>query len=159
MASVEARLAALAETIRRRQFAHEGPMDALSRSLEELEGELLGLDDLGKAVLLAELNREGEDGAEAVDLTPEDLEEFSKEYLNVLCGKVTGALYRATQIPARFGQPVFYHGRYEPEGQEVQFILTYADEHSKGAQLIHHVPCAPEAQAASDEIEQGGEIQ
>ena len=89
-------------------------------------------------------------------VTPEDLEEFSKEYLNVLCGKVTGALYRATQIPARFGQPVFYHGRYE---QEVQFILTYADENSKGAQLIHHVPCAPEAQAALDEIEQGGEIQ
>lgn len=51
-------------------------MDALSRSLEELEGELLGLDDLGKAVLLAELNREGEDGAEAVDLTPEDLEQW-----------------------------------------------------------------------------------
>lgn len=92
-------------------------------------------------------------------VTPEDLEEFSKEYLNVLCGKVTGAMYQSTQIPAHFGQPVFYHGRYEPEGQEVQFILTYADEHSKGAQLIHHVPCAPEAQAASDEIEQGGEIQ
>lgn len=36
----------------------------------------MGLDDLGKAVLLAELNREGEDGAEAVDLTPEDLEQW-----------------------------------------------------------------------------------
>ena len=74
-------------------------------------------------------------------VTPEDLEEFSKEYLNVLCGKVTGAMYQSTQIPAHFGQPVFYHGRYEPEGQEVQFVLTYSDEHSKGAQLIHHVPC------------------
>ena len=74
-------------------------------------------------------------------VTAEDLEEFSKEYLNVLCGKVTGAMFRATQIPAHFGQPVFYHGRYEPEGQEVQFILTYSDGHSEGAQLIHHVPC------------------
>ena len=74
MASVEARLAALAETIRRRQFAHEGPMDALSRSLEELEGELLGLDDLGKAAFLAELNQEDEDGTEGVGLTLEDLE-------------------------------------------------------------------------------------
>lgn len=74
-------------------------------------------------------------------VTPEDLEEFSKEYLNVLCGKVTGAMYQSTQIPAHFGQPVFYHGRYEPEGQEVQFVLTYSDEQSKGAQLIHHVPC------------------
>jgi len=78
-------------------------------------------------------------------VSPEDLEEFSKEYLNVLCGKVTGAMYRATQIPAHFGQPVFYHGRYEPEGQEIQFILTYADEDSNGAQLIHHVPSARES--------------
>lgn len=75
-------------------------------------------------------------------VTPEDLEEFSKEYFNVLCGKVTGAMFRATQIPAHFGQPVFYRGRYEPEEQEVQLILTYSDEHSEGAQLIHHVPCA-----------------
>ena len=76
MASIEARLAALAETIRRRQFAHEGPMDALSRSLEELEGELLGLDDLGKAAFLAELNREDEDGAEGVGIEPETLEQW-----------------------------------------------------------------------------------
>ena len=76
-------------------------------------------------------------------VTPEDLEEFSKEYLNVLCGKVTGAMYRATQI---------YHGRYEPEGQEIQFVLTYSDEHSKGAQLIHHVPCSSEDETALDEI-------
>ena len=75
-------------------------------------------------------------------VTQEDLEEFCKEYFNVLCGKITGAMYQATQIPAHFGQPVFYRGRYEPEEQEVQFILTYSDGHSEGAQLIHHVPCA-----------------
>ena len=75
-------------------------------------------------------------------VTPEDLEEFTKEYLNVLCGKVTAAMFRATHIPAHFGQPVFYRGRYEPEGQEIQFVLTYSDEYCAGAQLIHHVPCA-----------------
>lgn len=78
-------------------------------------------------------------------VTQEDLEEFCKEYFNVLCGKITGAMYRATQIAAHFGQPVFYHGRYEPEGQEVQFVLTYAGEQSEGAQLIHHVPSSQEA--------------
>ena len=81
-------------------------------------------------------------------VTPEDLEEFTKEYLNVLCGKVTAAMFRATHIPAHFGQPVFYRGRYEPEGQEIQFILTYSDEHSEGAQLIHHVPRVHEDGAA-----------
>ena len=74
MASIEARLAALAAEIRRRQFANDGPVDALSQSLFELEGDLLGLDDLGKAAFLAELNREDEDGAEVVGLTLEDLE-------------------------------------------------------------------------------------
>ena len=74
------------------------------------------------------------------EISPEDLEEFSKEYLNVLCGKGAGAMFQATQVSAHFGTPRFYHGRYEPEGQEVQFILTYSDEHSEGAQLIHHVP-------------------
>ncbi len=74
------------------------------------------------------------------EVPPEDLEEFSKEYLNVLCGKIAGAMYQATQISAHFGQPEFYHGRYEPEGQDVHFVLTYSDEHSEGAQLIHHVP-------------------
>lgn len=56
MVSIEARLAALAAEVRRRQFAHEGPVDALSQSLFELEGDLLGLDDLGKAAFLAQLN-------------------------------------------------------------------------------------------------------
>lgn len=74
------------------------------------------------------------------EVDPEDLEEFSKEYFNVLCGKIAGAMFQATQVSAHFGPPMFYHGRYEPEGQEVQFVLTYSDEHSEGAQLIHLVP-------------------
>ena len=84
-------------------------------------------------------------------LEPEDLEEFSKEYFNVLCGKVAGAIFRETQVSAHFGAPTFYHGRYEPEGQEAQFVLTYADENSKGAQLIHHLARSSGDATASDE--------
>ena len=76
MASIEARISALAAEVRRRQFANEGPVDALSQSMFELEGELLGLDDLGKAAFLAELNREDEDGAEGVSIEPETLERW-----------------------------------------------------------------------------------
>lgn len=75
---------------------------------------------------------------------PEDVEEFTKEYFNVLCGKIAGAMFRATQIPAHFSPPVFYRGRYEPEGREIQFVLTYFDEYYGGAQLIHHVLCSDE---------------
>lgn len=81
-------------------------------------------------------------------ISPEDLEEFSKEYFNVLCGRIAGAMFRATQVPAHFGPPVFYHGRYEPEGREIQFVLTYSDECCGGAQLIHHVPCSEGDEAA-----------
>lgn len=74
-------------------------------------------------------------------VSAEDMEEFSKEYFNVLCGRIAGAMFRATKVSAHFGPPVFYHGRYEPKGRKIQFVLTYSDECHGGAQLIHHVPC------------------
>lgn len=77
-------------------------------------------------------------------VSSEDLEEFSKEYFNVLCGRIAGAMFQTTKVPAHFAPPVFYHGRYEPEGREIQFILTYSDEQCGGAQLIHHVPRSDE---------------
>lgn len=77
-------------------------------------------------------------------VSPEDIEEFSKEYFNVLCGKIAGAMFKATKVPPHFGPPTFYHGRYEPEGRDIQFIITYSDEHFGGAQLIHHVPSSNE---------------
>lgn len=84
-------------------------------------------------------------------VSSEDLEEFSKEYLNVLCGKIVRAMFLATEVSAHFGPPVFYRGRYEPEDSEIQFVLTYTDEHCGGAQLIHHVPCANVDGAVSGE--------
>lgn len=87
------------------------------------------------------LSRMARNSFQEESISPEDLEEFSKEYLNVLCGRIAGAMFQATQVPAHFSPPVFYHGRYEPEGREIQFILTYSDGHHEGAQLIHHVPC------------------
>ncbi|MCI9068552.1 MAG: hypothetical protein HFI65_07800 [Lachnospiraceae bacterium] len=84
-------------------------------------------------------------------VSPEDLEEFSKEYFNVLCGRIAGAMFQVTQVPAHFGPPAFYRGRYEPEGSEIQFMLTYSNERYGGAQFIHHVPCSQEAGAASNE--------
>lgn len=85
-------------------------------------------------------------------VSPEDLEEFSKEYFNVLCGRIAKAMFQATQIPAHFNPPVFYHGRYEPEGRETQFILTYTDGYCEGAQLIHQVPRLDQDAVVSDGI-------
>lgn len=73
-------------------------------------------------------------------LTSEDLEDFSKEYFNILCGKIAAVLYRSTQVAARFSIPEFYHGRHMPDDYQVQFMLTYVDDNCDGAQLIHHMP-------------------
>ena len=84
-------------------------------------------------------------------VSPEDLEEFSKEYFNVLCGRIAVSMFRVTQVPAHFSPPTFYRGRYEPEGREIQFMLTYSDEYSGGVQIIHHVPCSDEDESISVE--------
>lgn len=86
------------------------------------------------------LKRMAENSFHEESVSPEDLEEFTKEYFNVLCGRIASAMFRATQVPAHFGPPVFYRGRYEPEDREIQFMLTYSDESLRSAQLIHHVP-------------------
>lgn len=74
------------------------------------------------------------------ELTQQDMEDFCKEYFNILCGKITAILFRETKVPARFSIPVFYRGRYTPENHQTQFMLTYADAQQEGAQLTHHVP-------------------
>ena len=57
--NIEARIERIAEELRRRAMEQEAPVDELSKSLYELEQELTGLDDLGKAALLEELNSGG----------------------------------------------------------------------------------------------------
>lgn len=74
------------------------------------------------------------------DFNTEDLEDFSKEYFNVLCGKIAVYLKKTTNIAARFSVPEFYRGRYAPKDHQRQFVLTYSDDQNKGAQLGHYVP-------------------
>lgn len=77
---------------------------------------------------------------EEEQLSSRDLEDFGKEYFNILCGRIAAILFRNTKVPARFSVPKFYHGRYVPEDHQTQFKLSYASEQQEGAQLVHHVP-------------------
>ena len=49
---------------------------------------------------------------EEEEVAPEDVEDFSKELLNVICGRVVAKLSRAAHISSRFGIPVFCIGRH-----------------------------------------------
>ncbi|MDE7261543.1 MAG: chemotaxis protein CheX [Oscillospiraceae bacterium] len=81
-------------------------------------------------------------------VTAQDVEDFSKEYLNVLCGKIAARLYKATKVPARFSIPTFHMGHFAPEDQQAQFAITYSDDQQEGAQLIHHIPIHRESEDA-----------
>lgn len=74
------------------------------------------------------------------EVTHQDLEDFSKEYFNLLCGRIAAALFRETRIASRFSLPMFYDGKFKPEGHEPQFELNYFTDQREGAQLTHHVP-------------------
>ncbi|MBD5118388.1 MAG: chemotaxis protein CheX [Clostridiales bacterium] len=77
-------------------------------------------------------------------VTSQDLEDVAKEYLNVLCGHIAAALYRATRVVARFSVPSFHRGTYSPEDHREQFVLSYVGDRAGTAQLVHHVPTARE---------------
>lgn len=79
--------------------------------------------------------------------TPQDIEDFSKEYFNVLCGRIASRLYQETKIPYRFGIPSFYRGRALPDGYWEHFALIYKSDENRSAQLIHYMPFEDSAES------------
>ena len=69
MNSIDARIAALAEAIKRKAMEEEAPVDDLSKSLFEFGRELAGLDEAGLAAK-----------AEAWGITPDDVREMALTY-------------------------------------------------------------------------------
>ena len=81
MASIDSRLAALAEAIERKRMEEEAPVDELSRSLYNMGQRLSKMDSLEKAAVLAEFNREDPlDGTGSLNLDIEALERFIADY-------------------------------------------------------------------------------
>ncbi len=74
------------------------------------------------------------------DVTPKDVEDFTKEFFNILCGSVASKLFQTVKVPSRFEIPHFCRGRYEPENLQAQFVIQYYSERQESVQLIHHVP-------------------
>lgn len=76
----------------------------------------------------------------ADEVTSQDIEDFSKEYFNVVCGYIAAKLFQTTRVASRFGIPNFCSGRYQPENYEEHLVLSYSGDQSEGAQLIHLRP-------------------
>lgn len=74
------------------------------------------------------------------EVTRQDVEDFTKEYFNVLCGHIASRLFQVTKVASRFGIPEFYSGRYQPENQREQFAICYCSDKNEGARLSHFTP-------------------
>lgn len=74
-------------------------------------------------------------------ISPQDVEDFAKEYFNVICGQIVAKLFQSTHVASRFHIPEFHIGR--PCSQHTGgccCILNYTSRCNGGAQLIHHPP-------------------
>lgn len=71
-------------------------------------------------------------------VTSQDVEDFTKEYFNVLCGHVASRLFQITKIASRFEIPSFHRGHYQPENHQDQFAINYFSDKNEGVLLTHH---------------------
>lgn len=71
-------------------------------------------------------------------VTPQDVEDFTKEYFNILCGHVASRLFQVTKIASRFEIPSFHFGHYQPETHQDQFIINYTSDKNECVLLTHH---------------------
>ncbi len=77
----------------------------------------------------------------------EYLEDFAKEYFNVICGQIAANLFQAANISSRFQIPTFSTERYKVDENSVsQEVLNYTSNHNEGAQLIHQAPLEKSAE-------------
>ncbi len=74
------------------------------------------------------------------ELTPRDVADVAKEYLNVLGGHVLIRLFPEAKRPARFSVPVFCQGPYVPESERRSIMLDYDGDRAEQVQLIYYTP-------------------
>lgn len=69
----------------------------------------------------------------------EDIMEYMKELLNVLCGHVVAAVFCRTKASARFYPPCFTEGLYLPEeaDSDAMIHLSYMDDYAESAMILH----------------------
>ena len=71
----------------------------------------------------------------------QDIEDFMKEYFNVICGHIVARLFQAAHISSRFCIPRFYSGLHLPDGAgSLCCVLSYVSGSNERAQLIHQLP-------------------
>lgn len=74
-------------------------------------------------------------------VSQQDIEEFSKEYFNVICGHIVARIFQAAHIASRFSIPRFYPGQHTPSQTTAScHVLNYVSGNNEGVQLVHQLP-------------------
>ena len=75
------------------------------------------------------------------EVSPQDIEDFAREYFNVICGQIVANLFRTAHISSRFHIPSFCVGKFvSAENGSGQCVLNYVSNFNEGVQLIQHIP-------------------
>lgn len=84
------------------------------------------------------------------DLTPQDVADVAKEYLNVLGGHVLIRLFPEAKQPARFSVPVFCQGVYAPKLERRCITLDYTGDKAEQVRLAYYTPHGDENDLKKD---------
>lgn len=85
------------------------------------------------------MQRIAENMAEEPVTEQEDIEEYIKEFFNIVCGHIVAAVFEKTKTAARFQCPEFSNGYKEPEKTECNTIIVthYMSEEEENAMLLY----------------------
>ncbi len=72
------------------------------------------------------------------DVDTQDIEDYLKEYLNVLCGQIAREAYNEAHVAARFEIPEFHSGLYNPYNMKLTFELSFLSDKGEHAWLQHY---------------------
>lgn len=69
----------------------------------------------------------------------EEIIEYSKELVNILCGHIAASIFHTTKAPARFHSPCFAEGLHLPPDQRTDTLIRncYTNGNSETAMLLH----------------------
>lgn len=153
-----------------KEFIHQQMKDVLNHSIQDTTNRFAGIqlveqnaelsDDIctvhtmlegnHRAALLlcadtALLTRLAQNILHSPKVTPQDIEDVAKEYLNIICGQVVAGLFQIARVTSRFQIPSFRTGLYLPEEEAAcQCVLNYDSGDHGRIRLICMGPLIPD---------------
>ena len=74
------------------------------------------------------------------NISTQDIEDFTKEYLNIICGQIVNIIFQTSHIVSRFSIPDIYTDfNLSEDFIDNRFVLNYTSCCNDGIKLIHQI--------------------